>query len=489
MENPGKKRYSRSTFLGIGATGALAACAGGAPATTPLVPFVNNDLIVVGAGISGIAAARVAQSYGAKVLVLEAQSYIGGRTLTDNTTFQEVPFDLGAQFFQQVLSGNELLAIANAEGLPTRVWSSPNGGIPEYLFEGPTVLANSDPDALGFAATTVAMKAAVIAYGAAASLSGSGTDQPLSATVGGLAGLPFYADALGQNVLDVMGSVNNSTIDLYNFNVVSPAPFFTPGDDYLIRSGMGNFVAGLAKGLTVLTNTPVKSIATSAGGTATVTTAAGQNYSAKTVIVTASTGVLAANGISFSPALPAAYTQAFAALPLNPIYKALLGFNTSGGFSFTPKVPGFSAVLPLGSPSHATFFVRFWDTNTVEFLADADVALQLETGGPAYQRSILLPALDAAFPGAAAAWDGRMSQSSWSLNPYVRGAYAAAITGQVGARTLLAQPIANQLWFAGEALGVGGSRGTLHGAYRTGIAAGTAAMRTVGLASAARSAR
>ncbi len=54
--------------------------------------------------------ARAAQNYGSRVLILEAQAYIGGRNFTDNTTFSEIGFDLGAQSFQQVISGNELLA-------------------------------------------------------------------------------------------------------------------------------------------------------------------------------------------------------------------------------------------------------------------------------------------------------------------------------------------------------------------------------------------
>ncbi len=109
---------SRRNFLikaGMFAAGASVASRGGDATTTAApIPSVETDsttfdLVVVGAGIAGIAAARTAQSYGASVLVLEAQSYIGGRAFTDNTTFPEILFDRGAQFFQQVIAGNDLL--------------------------------------------------------------------------------------------------------------------------------------------------------------------------------------------------------------------------------------------------------------------------------------------------------------------------------------------------------------------------------------------
>ena len=108
-------------LLGAAATLAstgLGACAG--PSSVNSTPVQNSgpyDVIVVGAGISGISAARTALGYGAKVLVLEAQNRIGGRAFTDTTTFSEIGFDLGAQFFQACLSGNELLTIAQAQGL------------------------------------------------------------------------------------------------------------------------------------------------------------------------------------------------------------------------------------------------------------------------------------------------------------------------------------------------------------------------------------
>ena len=52
------------------------------------------DIVVIGAGAAGIAAARRIMAANRRVIVVEAAGQIGGRCLTDTTTF-EIPFDRG----------------------------------------------------------------------------------------------------------------------------------------------------------------------------------------------------------------------------------------------------------------------------------------------------------------------------------------------------------------------------------------------------------
>ena len=107
---------SRRAFLakaGLATAGLWASSCGGSDGDSS----DGFDVVVVGAGVSGIAAARTALGYGARVLVIEAMDRVGGRVFTDDTTFREIGFDQGAQFFQQVLSGNELRQIADAVGI------------------------------------------------------------------------------------------------------------------------------------------------------------------------------------------------------------------------------------------------------------------------------------------------------------------------------------------------------------------------------------
>src|SRR5580700_4317642 len=113
------KRGRLITTLGALGVGGLAACSGASqilPAQSDGysgAPFaeesgVTTDVIVVGCGLAGIGAARTVLSYGRSVMILEARDRVGGRVHCDNTTFPGFAFDYGAQFFQQVVSGNIL---------------------------------------------------------------------------------------------------------------------------------------------------------------------------------------------------------------------------------------------------------------------------------------------------------------------------------------------------------------------------------------------
>ena len=55
------------------------------------------DIVVIGAGAAGIAAARRIQAANRKVIVVEADTRLGGRCWTDSNSF-DVPFDRGARW-------------------------------------------------------------------------------------------------------------------------------------------------------------------------------------------------------------------------------------------------------------------------------------------------------------------------------------------------------------------------------------------------------
>ena len=87
------------------------------------------DLVVVGAGAAGLAAARTALACGLTVAVLEAKDRIGGRAYTDTETFG-VPWDRGAHWLHHARH-NPFTAFADQEGfayqqtpIPRRLWSA-----------------------------------------------------------------------------------------------------------------------------------------------------------------------------------------------------------------------------------------------------------------------------------------------------------------------------------------------------------------------------
>jgi phytoene dehydrogenase-like protein len=86
------KRFSRRSFL---AAATAFAARPAIAATIPVAPAL--DVIVIGAGAAGIAAARKLAAAGRRYVVLEATDHVGGRCVTDTKTFG-VPFDRGAHW-------------------------------------------------------------------------------------------------------------------------------------------------------------------------------------------------------------------------------------------------------------------------------------------------------------------------------------------------------------------------------------------------------
>ena len=104
---------TRREFLAASAASAIAPVLGGRAWAAPLPR--EADIVVIGAGAAGIAAARRIMAANRKVVVLEAAGQIGGRCLTDTTTF-DAPFDRGARWIHNP-DTNPMIKLARGAGL------------------------------------------------------------------------------------------------------------------------------------------------------------------------------------------------------------------------------------------------------------------------------------------------------------------------------------------------------------------------------------
>src|SRR4051794_6511745 len=95
---------TRRAFLST-AAGVAAASGAGVRAVAAPLPR-EADVVVVGAGAAGIAAARRIMAANRKVIVVEASNQIGGRCITDTRTF-DLPFDRGARWIHN-FDGNPM---------------------------------------------------------------------------------------------------------------------------------------------------------------------------------------------------------------------------------------------------------------------------------------------------------------------------------------------------------------------------------------------
>ncbi|HEX4735887.1 MAG TPA: flavin monoamine oxidase family protein [Thermoleophilaceae bacterium] len=108
---------TRRTLIKSGAAGAGAAAIAASPAQAKHTrPRRKADVIVVGAGLAGLTAARQIRAGGKSVLVMEAQNRVGGRTLSENIGGGEVA-DLGGTFIGP--TQDHIGALVKELGIPT----------------------------------------------------------------------------------------------------------------------------------------------------------------------------------------------------------------------------------------------------------------------------------------------------------------------------------------------------------------------------------
>lgn len=114
-----RRRFLRTTGLSALTLAVAAACDDNTPADRP------RKVIVVGAGIAGLAAARTLADRGHDVVVLEARDRIGGRIRTSDH-WPDAPVDLGASWIHGV-DGNPIIDLARKAGARTAATSYADG--------------------------------------------------------------------------------------------------------------------------------------------------------------------------------------------------------------------------------------------------------------------------------------------------------------------------------------------------------------------------
>jgi monoamine oxidase len=112
---------TRRDFLSVSAGLAMTPVLGRRAGAAPLPR--EADIVVIGAGAAGIAAARRIMAANRKVIVVEATSQIGGRCQTDTSSF-DVPFDRGARWMHNP-DTNPMIKLARTAGL--EITTAPSG--------------------------------------------------------------------------------------------------------------------------------------------------------------------------------------------------------------------------------------------------------------------------------------------------------------------------------------------------------------------------
>jgi monoamine oxidase len=456
----------RRGFLAAGSAGlGSTVLAGGAAAQTLGTPMAAlaaapERVVVIGAGMSGLAAARKLREAGKEVVVLEARTRIGGRIHT-HTGWPDARVDLGASWIHGDSDANPLAVQARSLGarLATTSYES---------FE----TFDSNGAKLGTTALSQIKKLRTDLENALATAQDASTDQPVRDAV--RAGLGY--NTRSETDKKRIDFLINSTIEHeYAGEATKLSTWWHDnmseyaGNDALFLDGYKVLLDALASGLDIRFGQVVTRIAHDATNGVTVTTKSG-TVTAKRAVITLPLGVLQSGSVTFAPALPAAKQTAISKLGMGHYNKCYLRFpyafwNTAVDWiEYIPERAYYgqwaewvSFVRPTGQPIllgfNAAAFGRTIESWTdQEIVNDAMDVLKTMYGVniPAPTSSVI---------------------TRWSTDPYAGGAYSCNLVGSTPAmRTNLAANVSKRLYFAGEATEKT-NFATAHGAYLSGVRA------------------
>ncbi len=441
---PVTRRGFMSLSLGLAAAGPFR------PFQAWAAPLPRDaDIVVIGAGAAGIAAARRIAAAGRKVVVIEATGQIGGRCQTDSATFDR-PFDRGAWWMYNPDS-HPLVKLARGAGMD--IASASQGQ--KIRIGRRNARAGEAED---FLATLVRANRAI-------------DDAARRSDIACAAVLPKDLGDWGGATEFLLGPASTGK-DLKDLSV---------GDQFRAqhrdaaaapRQGLGTLIAKLGEGLPVALSTPATRVVWS-NRDASVETSAG-TITARAVIVTASTNVLTSGKIKFAPELPKRQLDAAAKLSLGSYDHIAL------------DLPG----NPLGLSRDDVLMEQSRDNRTAMLYANIggsslcmldvggsfghDLAGQGETAMVAFATEWLVKLFGSDIAGIVK----RSSVTRWDTAPYVMGAMSAAAPGGQAGRRVLMEP-SGALFLAGEATHET-LWGTVGGAWESGERAADAALNRIG---------
>lgn len=458
-----KKKFTRRDFLkaaSIGTASALALSCGIITRTEeedmidPLSP--SADVLVLGAGIAGLAAARTLTDKGLSVIVLEARTRVGGRMWTDSSL--GVPLDLGASWIHGV-NGNPITKLAKEFGVKTVPTDGENAI--EFAADGSQL-----PDD-EFARMEALFEDI---YEEVAEMQDStDEDMPLQAAIDQVIANRGLSD---EDLRRLNYYIHLATALEYGADAKDLSLWWWDsdeefgGEEIIFPGGYNQITDGLAKSLDIRLGEVVKIVRYGADGVE-VETSAG-NYVAEKAVVTFPLGVLKQASVKFEPPLPESKQAAIQRLGMGVLNKVYLKFPE---VFWDEEVETISYVGErLGEWGDWLSFVPFTGEPVLMAFHGGEKGFALEDLSDEEIRAGAMRTLRVMFGDDIPEPEGVLI-TRWGKDLFSFGSYSHIPPFASGEDyDALAESVDNVLFFAGEAT----SReypGTVHGAYLSGLRA------------------
>jgi monoamine oxidase len=404
-------------------------------------------VIIIGAGIAGLSAARELADRGYEVIVLEARDRVGGRCYTDNG------IDLGAHWIHGT-EGNPVTALARELHVDTQFVGGDStytgGWVPLMLYDTAHA-ALSDKDKLQHILLADTLWDRLDALRRAQP---EAADMPLSDAIRqALAGkaLAQTEQAILDWHLALLARDDCATnTDQLSFLWWDEGYEVYGYGDSVFTDGYGALVAAMARGLDVKLNHVVQSIQYSAEARPRVTVITDQGaFTGDYALVTVPLGVLKSGAIRFEPPLPERKQQAIQRLGMGNLTKVVVRFDA-------PFWPRDQYVFGYGCrpvDDYPSVIINFWKSNRIPalgMLVGGRKAHEIEAWSDAQVRAWALAVLCDVFPNVPEPRE--IVRTYWGSDPYARGSYSYIAYGATPADIdALAEPVDDALLFAGEA--------------------------------------